>query len=463
MPFIAGKHIHRRTMLRGLGATVALPFLDAMIPARELWTTTARAASLDRTRLVCIEMVHGAAGSNVWGASQHLWSPAETGRAFDLTPSALNPLEPFRKYLTIVSETDVQPAEAISQPEIGGDHFRSSAVFLTQTHPKQTESSDVRAGISLDQIYAKRFGQDTPIPSMQLCIENVDQAGGCAYGYSCVYTDMISWASPTEPLPMIRDPRMAFDQLFGAGGSTKARESRRRATSSVLDYVTGQVAELNRRLDPSDRQRMDRYLENVREIERRIQKVEARNTSGDAREMPAAPPGVPDSFDEHVKLMFDLQALAFQADVTRVFSFKMGRDASSRVYPESGVSKGFHPASHHGNKQANVTEFAQINKYHVSLLPYFLEKLQAIQEGEASVLDKSLIIYGSPMGDSNIHNHKRCPLIVLGGANGQLPGTSHLKAPAGTPMANVMLSLMHKVGLTDIEQFGDSTGTFSLA
>ena len=450
-------------MLRGLGATVALPFLDAMVPARGLWARTARAASLDRTRLVCIEMVHGAAGSSEWGAAQHLWSPAEVGRAFDLAPSALGPLEPFRKHLTIVSETDVRPAEAVTPPEIGGDHFRSSAVFLTQTHPKQTESSDVRAGISLDQIYAKRFGQDTPIPSMQLCIENVDQAGGCAYGYSCVYTDMISWASATEPLPMIRDPRMAFDQLFGAGGSTRERASRRRATSSVLDYIIGEVADLNRRLDGSDRQRMERYLEDVREIERRIQQIEVRNSSGEARELPGAPPGVPDSFDEHVKLMFDLQALAFQADVTRVFSFKMGRDASSRVYPESGVAKGFHPASHHGNKTANISEFAQINRYHVSLLPYFLQKLQTLQDGDASLLDRSLIIYGSPMGDSNVHNHKRCPLIALGGANGQLPGNLHLKAPAGTPMANVMLTLMHKIGLTDVDQFGDSTGTVSLA
>jgi hypothetical protein len=463
MSFITGKHVARRTMLRGLGATVALPFLDAMVPARGLLTGTATAASLDRPRLVCIEMVHGAAGASPWGAEQHLWSPAAAGRDFDLGPTSLSPLENYRKHLTIVSDTDVRNAEAFSQPEIGGDHFRSSAVFLTQAHPRQTESSDVRAGVSLDQIYAQKYGQDTPIPSMQLCIENVDQAGGCAYGYSCVYTDMISWSDAETPLPMIRDPRMAFDQLFGAGGSEGERTSRRRATASVLDYVTAQVADLNRKLDPSDRQRMERYLDDVREIERRIQRVEARNATGEARALPGAPAGVPDSFDEHVKLMFDLQALAFQADVTRVFSFKMGRDASSRVYPESGVSKGFHPSSHHGNKPASVTEFAQINRYHVSLLPYFMDKLAAIQEGDRTLLDKSLIVYGSPMGDGNVHNHKRCPLILLGGAHGQLPGNVHHRAPAGTPMANVLLSAMHMVGLDEVTQFGDSTGTFALA
>src|SRR5213593_2228586 len=462
MSFIAGKHIPRRTVLRGLGATVALPFLDAMVPAGRLWSRTARAAALDRTRLVCIEMVHGAAGSNEWGAKQHLWSPAETGRAFDLTPSALSPLEPFRKYLTIVSDTDVRGAEAVTQPEIGGDHFRSSAVFLTQTHPRQTESSDVRAGISRDQIYAKRFGQDTPIPSMQLCIENVDQAGGCAYGYSCVYTDMISWASPTEPLPMIRDPRMAFDQLFGAGGSTKERASRRRATASVLDYITGQVADLSRRLDASDRRRMERYLDDVREIERRIQMVEARNLSGDARDLPAAPAGVPDSFSEHVKLMFDLQAVAFASDITRVFSFKMGRDASNRAYPESGVTAAFHNASHHGEREERVADFAKINKYHVSMIPYFLEKLKNTADGDSSLLENTLIIYGSPMGNPNVHNHKRCPLFLAGRAGGLLKGNLHLKAADGTPMANVFLTLLHGLGLDDMHALGDSTGEFDL-
>ncbi len=455
-----GKHLPRRTFLRGMGATVALPFLDAMVPAGRLSRV---ASAADPTRLVCIEMVHGAAGSSPYGATQHFWSPELAGRSFDLNPTALSPLEPFRKYLTIVSNTDARMAEAYKAEEIGGDHFRSSAVYLTQAHPTQTESSDIYVGTSLDQLYAQRFGQNTPIPSLQLCIENVDRAGGCAYGYSCVYTDSISWASPTEPLPMIRDPRVAFDQLFGAGGTAEERSARRQTTGSILDWITGRVAELKRELNASDSRRMEQYLENVREIERRIQRIEARNSTGEPRDLPGAPAGVPDSFDEHVKLMFDLQVLAFESDMTRVFSFKIGRDASARVYPESGVSAGFHPASHHGNNPKRVKEFYDINKYHVSLLPYFLEKLQKTMDGDSPLLDKTMIMYGSPMGDSNVHNHRRCPLIVLGGANGQLTGNVHLKAPDGTPMANVMLGLLHGLGLDDVHSFGDSTGTFLLS
>ena len=461
MELITGKHIPRRTFMRGVGAAVGLPFLDAMVPAGRLLARTKRPAATDPTRLVCIEMVHGAAGSNEWGASQHLWSPAAVGRDFDLSPSALSPLEPFRDHLTIVSETDVGMAEAFQPKEIGGDHFRSSAVFLTQSHPKQTEGSDVFVGTSLDQLYAQRFGQDTPIPSMQLCIENINQSGGCAYGYTCVYTDSISWASPTEPLPVIRDPRVAFDQLFGAGGTADERAARRRTDRSILDWITGRVAQLQRQLGPTDRERLERYLENIREIERRIQKIEEHNVSGEVRELPEAPAGVPDSFEEHVRLMFDLQALAFESDTTRVFSLKMGRDSSARVFPESGVNKPFHPASHHGGNEKAVKEFAQINRYHVSMIPYLLEKLQDTMEGDTHLLDKTMVIYGSPMGDPNLHNHKRCPLFVVGGANGQLAGNRHIRAPDGTPMANVMLSLLHKLGLDDMEQFGNSTEEFS--
>jgi hypothetical protein len=460
MAFITGKHIERRTFLRAGAATLGLPFLEAMVPAGRAWAQTA--GKVDRTRLVCIEMVHGAAGCNAWGATQHLWSPAAVGRDFDLAPTSLSPLEPFRDYLTIVSNTDVKMAEAFDPPEIGGDHFRSSAVFLTHAHPKQTQGSDYYVGTSLDQMYAQRFGQDTPIPSMQLCIENVDQAGGCAYGYTCVYTDSISWASPTIPLPVIRSPRVAFDQLFGVGATAAERSARMRTDGSILDWITSRVARLRRELGPADRERMGRYLEDVREVERRIQMVEARNTSGEAREMPEAPTGVPDSFEEHVRLMFDVQALAFVADVTRVFSFKMGRDASGRVYPESGVDKPFHAASHHGGRDKAVLEFSKINRHHVAQLPYFLEKLKTTMEGDRSLLDKSMIIYGSPMADSNLHNHRRCPLIVLGHANGQLAGGVHVKTPDGMSMANPMLGLLHKLGHDDLTSFGDSTGEFAL-
>ena len=457
MGFLTGRHIPRRAFLRGAGASIALPFLDAMVPAGRLW------APADPIRLVAIEQVHGAAGCSQWGASQHMWAPEAVGHRFDLGPSALAPLEPYRDYLTIISNTDVRMAEAYDPKEIGADHFRSSAVFLTQSHPTQTESSDVFVGTSLDQMYAARFGQDTPIPSMQLCIENVDKAGGCAYGYSCVYTDMITWASPTEPLPMIRDPRVAFDLLFGAGGTPAERAARRESQGSILDWITSRVAQLDLQLKPSDRQRMEQYLENIREVERRIQSVEARNATGEMRALPEAPAGVPDSFEEHIGLMYDLQALAFEADMTRVFTLKTGRDASSRVYPESGTTTGFHPASHHGDDPQRITEFFLINRHHVNQLPRFLDRLKNTMEGDSNLLEKSMIIYGSPMADGNVHNHRRCPLIVLGHAQGGLEGNLHLKAVDETPMANAMLGLIHKLGMIDIETFGDSTGDLSFS
>ena len=459
MTFLTGRHLERRAFLKGLGATVALPFLDAMMPAGRRYVGT----DLDKTRLIAMEMSHGAAGCNVWGATQNLWSPAEVGSHFDLTPTSLMPLEPYRDTLTIVSNTDVRMAEAFLAPEVGGDHFRSTATFLTQAHPKQTEGSDVYVGTSLDQLFAQRFGQDTPIPSMQLCVENINQSGGCAYGYTCVYTDSLSWASPTEPLPLIRDPRVAFELLFGAGATGEERRERRLARRSVLDAIIGRVAELEGRLGPVDSRRLDQYLTNVREIERRIGMVEARNSSGEARELPEAPAGVPDSFREHTELMFDLQALAFESDMTRVFSFKLSRDSSGRVFPESGSDKGFHPASHHGALEEEILEFAKINAYHVSMLPYLLERLKGVQEGDSTLLEKTMIIYGSPMGDPNVHNHRRVPFLLFGGANGKLRGNMHLRAPDGTPLANVMLDMMHKLGLEDMENFGDSTGIYSLS
>jgi hypothetical protein len=458
--YLTGKHMSRRTALRGLGVTVALPLLDSMMPARRLLASTNASQAVDKTRLVCIEQVHGAAGCSEVGAGLNLWNPAEVGANFDLTTSSLSPLEPYRKHLTIVSNTDARMAEAFAPAEVGGDHFRSSAVMFTHARPKLTEGSDVYVGTSMDQLYVQQFGQDTPIPSMQLSIEPVDQSGGCAYGYACVYTDTISWASPTEPLPMVRDPRMVFEQLFGAGGTPEQRAARRVTDRSILDMLMGQMAGLRSQIGAADRQRLDQYASNIREIEQRIQRIEERNMSGEERELPGAPAGVPDAWDEHVKLMFDLQLLAFTSDTTRVFSFKFGRDGSGRVYPGSGVDKGFHNASHHGAGEPNIRDFSEVNKYHVSMLPYFLEKLEQTQEGDANLLDKTLIVYGSPMANGNNHNHRGCPLILLGHGGG-LEGGVHLRADDDTPMANVMLSLMHKLGMNDIEQFGDSTGEFS--
>jgi hypothetical protein len=459
--YITKRHISRRTVLKGMGVTVALPILDAMVPAGTAWAKTEAAESTSKVRLVAMEMVHGSAGSTAIGVQKHLFAPAQTGRDFEFSPT-LEPLAPFRDDVTIISNTDVRNAEAFTLPEIGGDHFRSSAVFLTQSHPKQTEGNDVHAGISLDQLYASKFGQDTPIPSMQLSIENVDQAGGCTYGYSCIYTDTISWSAPDKPLPMVRDPRVVFDQLFGVGATPEERVANRRADRSILDFITARIGQVRRELGASDQARLGDYLENIREIERRIQRVEARNASGDPRELPEAPIGVPDSFEEHMHILMDLIAIAFASDTTRVFSFKLGRDASGRSYPESGVATGFHNASHHGEREDRINEFAKINRYHVSMVPYLLDKLKKTPEGDSNLLHNSLIVYGSPMGDSNIHNHKRVPLFVAGHAGGKLKGGLHIKAPDGTPMANPMLTMLHALGRTDMTSFGDSKGELDL-
>lgn len=462
MKFITGAHLNRRTFLRGMGAAVALPYLDAMVPAGRMRAAAARAEA-ERTPLLCIEEVHGLAGCNEWGASQYLYAPEIIGKDFELLPiNALAPLEPYQDYLTIVSNTDVRMAEAFTAPEIGGDHFRSSAVFLTQSHPKQTQGSDLFVGTSLDQIQAQRFGQGTPLPSMQFCIANLDQSGGCTYNYSCAYTDSISWASPSEPLPMIRDPRVAFDMLFGAGGSPEERAERQAMRSSILDWITGEVRTMNRQLGPEDRMRMEQYLDNVREIERRIERVVEHNSSGEERAIPEAPAGVPDSYREHMELMFDLQVLALQTDMTRVISFKTGRDAENRVFPESGSDRPFHPASHHGGREEAILEFNKICQYRVGMLPYLLEKMQGTMDGDMSLLDRSVVMFGSPMADPNLHSHRRAPLLFLGKGGGILEGNLHLKAADGTPMANAMLTLLQGLGHTEMDSFGDSTGSLML-
>jgi hypothetical protein len=447
--FIAKKHLSRRTVLRGMGVSLALPLLDAMVPAQ---TPLRRTAASPRSRLACIEMVHGAAGSTDEGARKHYWSPEKEGADFDFSYS-LQSLAPFREYVTIVSGTDARQAEALVPSEGGADHFRSSAVFLTAAHPKQTSGPDIFNGVSIDQLYAQKFVQDTRLPSIQLCIENFSLSGSCGFDYSCLYSETISWASPTTPLPMIVNPRVAFEKLFRDSGPQTSR--------SILDGVAPDVNALQKNLGSADRSRLHDYLEEVRSIEQRIQDIEKHNAISPNRELPAAPLGVPDSWEQHVELMFDLQVLAFAADVTRVSAFKMSRDTSNRIFPQSGVRSPFHTLSHHIEKPDLIAEFAKLNQYHVSLVADFLRKLRDTPDGDGSFLDHSLVLYGSPMGDSNTHNHKRLPLFLAGHACGGLKGNLHRVCKPGTPHANTLLTVMHKLGV-EVPGVGDSTGEIAV-
>ena len=458
MNFITGKHLSRRTFLRGASASVALPFLDAMVPAGRAWRDPAQ----QFTRLVCVEESMGCAGGNAWGDSQHFFAPAKVGRDFDIiADSQFKHLEPYREYLTIVSNTDMKMAEPFRSEEIGGDHDRSTAVFLTQSHPLQTKA-DVFIGKSLDQIHADRFGQDTALPSLEITTEEMDRGGGCAYNYHCAYTTSLAWRSATQPLPAIREPKAVFEQLFGAGGSTADRAARLKTNRSLLDFIATELSGLKRELGAVDRQAMDQYTTNIRELERRIQLVEAQNSSGEERQMPDAPSGIPDNWEDHMQLMFDLQVLALQADLTRVITFKTGFDLQNRSLPASGTNKSFHGASHHGNVPTAIREFNLINTHRLGQMAYFLEKMKTTIEGDASLLDKTAIVWGSPMGDPNVHGHRRCPLVLMGRANGALEGNLHLKAPEGTPMANAFVSLMQGIGHDGLHEFGDSTGEFAL-
>ncbi len=452
--FITKKHIARRLVLRGIGASLALPFLDSMAPAQTRLSNTPA-----RSRLACIEMVHGAAGSS--DAGKHLWSPAKEGSDFEFSYT-LQPLAPFRDYLTIVSGCDVRQAEAFAPSEVGADHFRSSSAFLTGARPKQTAGSDFRNGISIDQLYARQFAQDTRIPSIQLGIEHIDATNSCAFNYNCIYSDAISWASPTMPLRPDINPRSVFEQLFGSGewaaGDAPAQP---RNGQSVLDVTLPDTSGLKKTVGAGDRNRLDEYLQDVRDVERKIQAIEKHNASGETRELYTAPIGVPDSWEDHVKLMFDMQALAFAADVTRVSSFKMSHDVSNRVFPKSGVTAPFHTLSHHKEAPAELAKFAKLNRYHVSLVPYFLEKLKNTPDGDGSLLDHALVLYGSPMGDSETHNHRRVPLFLAGGAGGQLKGNLHRVCQDGTPQTNLLLTILRKLGM-EHRSIGDSTGEVAI-
>lgn len=408
---------------------------------------------------MAIEIVHGAAGSTEWGRAQHYWSPAASGADFEFTET-LAPLESLRSYITIVSGTQLCGAMSLTADEDGpmADHARSSAAFLTAAHPKRTSGKDFRCGPSLDQILAPHLGGHTPIKSMQLCIEDLDSLeGDCGHGYGCAYSNTISWASANEPLPMERSPRAVFEQLTGVSGSSLRGE----ASGSVLDGLGPESKRLRGRLGPADQARLEDYLESVRDIEQRIQRTEAANKDSSATLASSTPMSVPTSFDEHMALMLDLQLLAFRTDLARVATLKMGVDRSARVYPESGVVTAFHASSHHRQIPERIAEFARLNRYHVRTVAGFLERLRNTTDGESNLLDRSAILYGSPMGDSHVHGHEFLPIFLAGQAGGAIRGNLHVDCAAGTPFANVLLTIARKLGV-DLPQIGDSNGEVAI-
>src|SRR5579863_10107636 len=437
MSFITRKHLSRRSLLRGVGVSLGLPLLDSMVPAQ---TPLAKTAATPKSRLGCIYVPHG--------ATMDKWTPAKEGVGFEF-PEILSPLEPFRERLSVVSNL-AHPAAGGVGSDAGADHARSAAVFLSGVHPEQ---GSVHVGTTIDQLAAQHIGQDTPLPSIELSIEEV--ALSCGSGYACAYSNTISWATATMPLPMENNPQVVFEKLFGDGSSNADRLARKQQSRSLLDSVMAQVATLQTDLPAADRTKLGEYLDDIREIERRVQKA-ANSVPADLK-VPEAPVGVPESFDEHFKIMFDLQVLAFKAEITRVATMMYARDTSGTVYPQSGVRDGFHVASHHSNNRASMDKFALINRYHTSLLAYYLEKLRATPDGDGTLLDHSLILYGSSMSNGNQHDHDPLPVILAGGASGQLSGGRHLKYATHTPASNLLLSMLDKLGVHQ-EKHGDSTG-----
>ncbi len=444
MSFITKKHLSRRTFVRGMGVAMALPFLESMVPAQ---TPLARTAANPQIRLGLCFMPHGAVMNN--------WTPAQEG-ALQLSP-ILAPLEPYKNQVVVLSNLAHAMAGPQGPGDNGGDHTRCPAVFLNGVHPKRTDGADIRAGVTIDQMAAQKIGQDTLLPSMELAIEDYSGlVGSCDVGFSCTYMNTISWSTPTTPMPMEINPRVVFDRMFGDGATPAERLQRIERQLSILDVVSGQMRKLQGGLPANDRNRVTEYLETIREIERRIQISEKQN--GNAKlDVPPSPTGIPDDHEAHTKLMFDLMAIAYQADITRISTFMMAREVSYRTFPKLGISEAFHPASHHQNVPARLEQLGKINTYHVALFSYFLERLKATPDGDGNLLDHSLVLYGSAMSNSNVHNHGPLPVLVAGGAAGKMKGGRHLKYPENTPMANLLLSILDKAGVHQ-DSVGDSTG-----
>jgi len=439
------KHMSRRTVLRGLGATIALPLLDGMVPA---FAAMRQTAAKPVRRFAAFYLPNG--------MSMASWTPSGEGKTFEFSP-ILEPLAPFRDRLVVVSgmcskEADPLPGEG------DGDHSRAQAGFLTGAHAKKTGSgADIEAGISMDQIAAREFGKETQLASLELALESYDLVGQCEDGYGCAYSATIAWRNAKTPLPMEADPRAVFERLFGVSDSTDrgARLAQIRRDRSILDMVTGQLADLERVLGQGDRTRLTEYLDSIRDVERRIQLAEQQSD----RELPTVhqPAGIPDSFEAYAKLMYDLLALAYQCDLTRVATFLYGREKSVRTYPEIGVPDPHHPVSHHQRRADHLEKLARINNYHVKMFGYFLEKLRSTPDGDGSLLDHSLLVYGAGMSDSDTHFHHNLPIVLAGGGAGQIRGGRHLRFENEPPLANLHVTLLDKLGIP-AERLGDSDG-----
>ena len=437
--FITRTHIPRRTFLRGLGVTLALPLLDSMVPAR---TLLAQTAARGAARIGFVYVPHGAIMSK--------WTPATEGAGFEFTP-ILKPLEPFRDYVNVVSGLGHQAADTTAV------HSLSPTTWLSGVRPKATQGVDAWAGVTADQIAAQAIGQETVLPSMEIATEDHSGLiGSCDRDYGCIYMNTLSWRTPTTPLPMEINPRKVFERMFGQGGSADERLARIQEDRSILDAITGDIATLQTKLGPSDRQTMTQYLENIREIERRIQRAE--QTQGDEELLlPTRPAGVPFDFEEHVRLMYDLMLLAYQSNITRIVTFMVSREVSNRTYPQVAVADGHHAISHHQNREEKMEKNVRIQTFNVGMFAEFVEKLQTTQDGDGSLLDNMVLLYGSNMSNSNAHDHFPLPNLVLGGAAGRMKGGRHLRYPDHTPMTNLLVSMLDKAGVKQ-ETLGDSTG-----
>ncbi len=449
--FVSKLALPRRTFLRGIGATLALPLLDAMVPAL---TAQSRSAARPLRRLGFVYMPNGVA-RNFTGINY--WTPLGEGSSFEFSP-ILKPLEPFRDRMVVVSGLAQHQADA-HDDGANGDHTRGTSSWLTGVHPKRTEGADIRNGISADQIAAVELGKDTALPSLELAIDLNFLGGQCENSYACAYMNTLSWSTATTPLPTENNPRIVFERLFGDGGTSEQRLARARENRSILDSVMADLARLQNSLGPSDRTKVADYVDSVREVERRIQRVEQRNAS----DLPDLnqPSGIPERFDEHVKLMYELQWLAYRADVTRVVTFMLGRELNFRTYPEIGITEGHHGLSHHQDNPNQLAKYAKLGTYQAELFSWFLEKLRSTPEGDGTLLDHSLFLYCAGLSNPNLHAHYDLPLVLVGSAAGQLKGGRHIVYKQETPMTNLLLSVLDKVGV-QAEKLGDSTGRLEL-